>query len=82
MDAKETILTMLGNIKPEYDFTTSEDYLTDGYLDSMDVVMLNGMLEETFHIKIDGMDILPENYANADTILALVQKSERTAEHA
>lgn len=77
MGEKEKIYKMLESIKPEHDFASSHDYLADGYLDSMDIVMLNGMIEENFKIKIDAMDILPENYTNVESLLALVEKSRK-----
>ena len=33
----------------------------DGLLDSFDIVSLVSILEETYKIKIDGLDIVPEN---------------------
>ena len=78
MDAKNQILDMLADLKPEFDFTDSQNFIADGYLDSFDIISLTSMLEETFHIKIDGMDILPENYDSVDHLVNLVKKSGGT----
>ena len=78
MDAKKQILDMLADLKPEFDFTDSQNFIADGYLDSFDIISLTSMLEETFHIKIDGMDILPENYDSVDHLVNLVKKSGGT----
>ena len=75
MNAKTTICDMLKELKPEFDFTTSQDFISDGYLDSFDIISLTSMLEERFHIKIDGLDIVPENYDSVDHLVGLVQKS-------
>lgn len=45
-------------------------------LDSFDIVSLTTMLEEYFKVTIDGMSIVPENYASVDAILALVKSSK------
>ncbi len=70
----EKIITILSEIRPEFDFTQSEDFITDGLLDSFDVVTLVTELDEKFSISIDGMDIIPENFKNINSIKSLLQK--------
>ena len=60
------------SILPEADFTSSKDFLTDGLLDSFDVVMITTELEEAFQISIPGDQITPENYSSLDRLEALV----------
>lgn len=72
---EEKILNMLKEIRPEYDFTQSEDFIEDGLLDSFDMVTFVTDLEDTFGIVIDGLDIVPENFATVETILATIQKN-------
>jgi len=43
-------------------------------LDSFDMVMLVATLDKTFGISIAGVDIIPENFQNLDTIAALLNK--------
>lgn len=71
----EEILAMLSEIRPEFDFTDSNDFVMDGLLDSFDIISLSTMLEEKYGITIDGLDIVPENYSSAEAIIALVMKS-------
>ena len=71
----EKILTILNEIKPEYDFTESQDFIMDGYLDSFDVVALVSALEEEYGVLIDALDILPENFCNLEAILLVVKKN-------
>ena len=59
---KEKILEILQDIRPEVDFTDSEDFIEDGYLDSFDMVALVSNLDKTFGISILGEDIIPENF--------------------
>lgn len=74
----ETILQILSGLRPEFDFSLSRDFIDDGYLDSFDIVALVSELEETYHVVIDGLDILPENFCTLETIAALVRKSGGT----
>lgn len=69
------ILDMLAELRPEFDFAKSENYIEDGLLDSFDIVSLTSMLEEKYNITIDGLDIVPENFATAEAIAGLVRKS-------
>ena len=71
------IIDILQELRPEFDFTTSEDYIEDGMLDSFDLMTLVSTLDERFAIKIDGTDILPENFMNVDAIVALVERSPK-----
>ena len=69
------IYEMLEEIRPEHDFEMSQDYIEDGLLDSFDLITLIDMLEELYNINIDGLDIVPENFCNAEAIESLVRKS-------
>ena len=69
------ILDMLAELRPEFDFAESENYIEDGLLDPFDIVSLTSMLEEKYNITIDGLDIVPENFATAEAIAGLVKKS-------
>lgn len=71
----EKILAILAEIRPEYDFTDSENFIEDGYLDSFDVVTLVSELEDAFKIIIDGLDVVPENFATIDAIIDVLKKN-------
>lgn len=71
----DKILEILKEIRPEFDFSKSKNFIEDGFLDSFDVVTLINALEEAFEISIDGVDIVPENFVNCDTIRSLVVKN-------
>lgn len=76
----DKILGMLQDLRPEFDFEDSDDFVADGLLDSFDIVSLTTMLEEEYGITIDGLEIVPENYASVEAILALVEKSPKAAQ--
>ena len=71
----EQIMAMLNELRPEFDFTDSDDFVMDGLLDSFDIISLVSMLEEKYECKVDGLDIVPENFSSIDFIIELVKKS-------
>lgn len=71
----EKIMEILQGIRPEFDFTSSEDFIEDGYLDSFDLVSLVSELDDAFDISIDGLDIIPENFKSLNTITNVVKKN-------
>ena len=70
------IIDILQDIRPEFDFTDSKNFIADGYLDSFDIVSLVTELENTFDCIIDALDILPENFDTAEHIVELIKKSK------
>lgn len=71
----KTIAEILKEIRPEFDFNTSNDFIADGMLDSFDMMTLVSALDKQYGISIDGTDIVPENFKNVQTIEALLRKS-------
>lgn len=72
---EEKILNILKEIRPEFDFEGSDNFVEDGYLDSFDIVTLVSELETEFDIVIDGLDVLPENFETVQDICNMVNKS-------
>ncbi len=71
----DEIYEILEELRPEFDFRKSENFVDDGFLDSFDIVSIISMVEEKYGINIDGLDILPENFETAAAIAALIKKS-------
>jgi len=65
---------ILKEIRPEFDFTASQDFIADGMLDSFDMMTLVATLDKTYGISIQGTDIVPENFKNLETIAALLRQ--------
>jgi acyl carrier protein len=70
----KNVLEILTDIRPESDFSGSNDYINEGLLDSFDVVMLVNELDKNYDISIEGVDILPDNFRSAAAIETLLQK--------
>ena len=68
------IVEVLKEIRPEFDFTSSQDFVSDGMLDSFDIVTLVAALDKNFGISIPGTEILPENFLNVAAITTLVRQ--------
>lgn len=72
MDDK--IFALLTEIRPEFDFSTADDFIANGLLDSFDIITLVVALDRAYEISIKGTDIVPENFANFTAIRNLVGK--------
>lgn len=73
---KEQIIKILTELRPEFDFNKEGiDFIEEGMLDSFDMVSLVSELDSTFGISIDGVDILPENFATVEAIEQLLKKN-------
>ena len=72
---KEQIIGILTELRPEFDFTQDIDFIEEGMLDSFDIVALVSELDSRFGISIDGLDILPENFASVEAIEKLLKKN-------
>ena len=72
---KKKILDLLTEIRPEFDFGASTNFIEEGMLDSFDIVSLVASLDEEFGISIDGTEIIPENFSSVDSIFQLLVKN-------
>lgn len=72
---KDQIIKILTELRPEFDFSQDVNFIEEGMLDSFDVVNLVSDLDATFGISIDGIDILPENFATVEAIENLLKKN-------
>ena len=70
----KTVAEILKEIRPEFDFTASSDFMADGMLDSFDMITLVAALDKNYGISIQGTDIVPENFKNLETIEALLRQ--------
>ena len=68
------IYEILQEIRPEYDFHDSDDYISDGLLDSFDIIKLVVELERVYEVEVDPLEVIPENFQNAESIMKLIEK--------
>ena len=72
----EKLYTLLEEIRPDVDFRNITTLVTDGFIDSFDIVTLISDFEDQFGIQIAGSEVLPENFANIDSIVKLLERSK------
>ena len=70
----QQFIDILNRVNPEILEYNGHDLVHDGILDSLDVMNLVAELEQAFSIEFDPDDVIPENFAAAQTIWALVEK--------
>lgn len=74
MADEQEIAGILNQIRPEFDFREANDFVAAGLLDSFDMMTLVSELDSAYSIRIPGMEIVPENFENLASILALVRR--------
>ena len=78
---EERIYEILEEIRPEFDFKESDNFVEDGYLDSFDIVTIVSEIEANFEVIIDGLEVVPENFETVQTICKLIRKMEVSNEY-
>lgn len=68
----EMVLEVLSEIRPEFDFRDSNNFISEGMLDSFDIIALVSDLDKKCGISILGSDIVPENFKNVGSITSLL----------
>ena len=72
---RQDIISILTELRPEFDFQEDIDFIEAGILDSLDIVNLITALDEKYNISIDGVDIIPENFSSLTKIEDLLKKN-------
>ena len=71
---EEKVLELLAEEYPEIDFTSSDELVDDGTLDSLTVVGIISALSAEFDVELPYEEITPENFNSIDAITALFEK--------
>ena len=71
---RDELIEILEEIRSDVDFENEENLITDGILDSIDVVSLVGEIDEAFDVQIHVEDLIPDNFNSVDAIIALIEK--------
>lgn len=70
----DKLLKILNDNCPDIDFETEDRLIDDGVLDSLDIVMLVGELNDAFDVSITAEDLVPENFNSAGAMYQLIQR--------
>ncbi|MBK7525391.1 MAG: acyl carrier protein [Saprospiraceae bacterium] len=68
----EKILEILSDVRPDLDFENEKSLVSDGNLDSFDIVTIISELNDAFNIKIKVQDLIPANFNSLEAIHNLV----------
>lgn len=73
---REKLLGILEEVCPGIDFRGETDFVDNGVLESLDIVMIATELMQVFGIRITVEDLLPEYFNTIDGLLSLIQKKQ------
>ena len=69
------VLDLLQELYPDYaeEFTTSDDFISDGLIDSMGIQLLFSSIEDEYGVTLGGSELIPQNFASLDSIRELLE---------
>ena len=68
----EKLYTLLEEIRPDVDFRNITTLVTDGFIDSFDIVSIIASIEDEFAVEIPVDSMVAENFESAATIMNFV----------
>ncbi len=66
------IIDILKELHPKYDYENSDDFISDGLLDSLDLQELFGIIEKEYKVELVGTDLTPQNFRSIEDICDLL----------
>lgn len=70
----DELMEILSELRPDVDFENETSLITDGVLDSFDIIALVSELDEAFDIEIKPSDLVPDNFNSAKAMMALIEQ--------
>lgn len=71
---KETVLEILMEIRPDIDFENETGLVSEGLLESFDIMSLISELSEEFDVEITPKDLIAENFNSVEAICKLIER--------
>ena len=71
---KTQLMRILEEIRPDVDFEKEKQLITDGILDSFDIVSLVAALNDEFEVDIEVGDLVPDNFNSIEGMMELIEK--------
>lgn len=71
---REKVMEILLEIRPDVDFETGTELITQEILESFDIVTLVSELEDEFGVKIGPKDLVKENFNSADAMVEMLAR--------
>ena len=70
----DELMQILEELRPDVDFENETALITDGVLDSFDIVALVGELNDAFDIEITPNNLVPDNFNSAKAMWNLIEE--------
>ena len=67
-------MEILEELRPDVDFENEKQLITDGILESFDIVALVGELSDAFDIELHVEDLVPDNFNSTEGMMELIEK--------
>ncbi len=64
----EKLVAILKQVKPDVDFENETGLISNGILDSLDIITIVNMLSDEFSCELDMSDLEPENMDSVEAI--------------
>ena len=74
---KGKIISLLNEVLPQIDFTSSDSLVDDGILDSLSIITLVSELSLEFGVTFDMDSLMPENLNSIDAIVETVKSLQK-----
>lgn len=68
----EKLYLLLEDIRPDVDFRNINTLITDGFIDSFDIVTIIASIEDEFEVEIPVDSMVAENFESAAAIMKLI----------
>lgn len=73
---REKLMVILEELRPDVDFENEKQLITDGILESFDIVALVGEISDAFDVELHVEDLVPENFNSVDNMIELIKELE------
>lgn len=73
----EKLMQILKELRPDVDFETEVELITEGILDSFDVVALVETICEEFDVEIQPEDLIPDNFNSAKAMMTMIERLKK-----
>ena len=71
---RDQLMEILEDLRPDIDFEAETALITDGILESFDIVSLVAELSDAFDIEIGAKEMVAENFNSAEAMLAMIER--------
>ena len=68
------LLEVLKDLKPDVNFDKEKNLISDGILDSFDIVTLVSEINDKFDIDFPVTEVIPENFENVESLYKTIEK--------